>query len=62
MMPQSADLFGRRILLHIVAERVPYRRACHCARTASMLVIILGMTSTCFAVELVVPVTVEIRL
>jgi len=61
-MPQSVDLCGRRILLHIVAERVAYHRACRFARIASMLVIILGMTSTCSAVVLVVPVTAEIQL
>jgi len=62
MMPQSVDLCGRRILLRIVAERVAYRHACRFARIASMLEIILAMTSTCSAVVLVVHVTAEIQL
>lgn len=62
MMPQSVDLCGQRILLRIVAEHVAYHLACHFARTAFMLVITRGMTSTCSAVVPVVRVTVEIQL
>jgi len=62
MMQQSVDLSGRRTLLHIVAERVAYHRACRSVRTASMLAIIPVMISTCSAVVLVAPVTVEIQL
>jgi len=62
MMPQSVDLCGQRILLHIVAELVAYRHACHSVRIVSMLAIIPGMISTCFAVVPVVPVTAEIQL
>jgi len=62
MMPQSVGLYGRRILSHIAAELVAFRRACHYVRIASMLAIIWVMISTCSAVVLVAPVTAEIRL